>query len=238
VAARAATLLVVPAVAQALTLLVRVVAQALTPQAVALPVVPVVPPGLIAKQVVPDAVALPVVPVLPQGVALRIPVAAQAPILLAVALLIRVVPQAVALLAVALLVVALQAVALLIPVVPRVVHYRRCRLKSRRARGAEAARPRPSPLPHLRRTPSWRRAAYPRSRRRRTAGEGMPISSGIMFLMYRLERLAALVHIRQPLQHRGGLCGVSGEGDSRGIGVGLCRILHLNFRECPKGEVR
>jgi hypothetical protein len=28
-----------------------------------------------------------------------------------------------------------------------------------------------------------------------------------------------------------GLCGVPGEGDSRGIGVGLCRILDMNFRE-------
>jgi hypothetical protein len=28
-----------------------------------------------------------------------------------------------------------------------------------------------------------------------------------------------------------GLCGVSGEGDSRGIGTWLCRILHVNFRE-------
>ena len=28
-----------------------------------------------------------------------------------------------------------------------------------------------------------------------------------------------------------GLCGVSGVGDSRGMGVGLCRILDVNFRE-------
>jgi hypothetical protein len=28
-----------------------------------------------------------------------------------------------------------------------------------------------------------------------------------------------------------GPCGVSGGGDSRGIGSGLCRILDMNFRE-------
>jgi hypothetical protein len=32
----------------------------------------------------------------------------------------------------------------------------------------------------------------------------MPISSGIMFLMYRIGRLVALVYIRQPQQHWGG----------------------------------
>ena len=40
------------------------------------------------------------------------------------------------------------------------------------------------------------RARYPRS--------GMLILSGIMFLMYRTDRLVALVYIRQPLRHRGG----------------------------------
>ena len=38
----------------------------------------------------------------------------------------------------------------------------------------------------------------------RAAGKGMPISSGIMFLMYRIDRLVVLVYIRQPLRHRGG----------------------------------
>ena len=28
-----------------------------------------------------------------------------------------------------------------------------------------------------------------------------------------------------------GLCGVPGEGDSKGIGAGIFTILHLNFRE-------
>jgi hypothetical protein len=28
-----------------------------------------------------------------------------------------------------------------------------------------------------------------------------------------------------------GLCGVSGVGDSRGIGARVCEILHVNFRE-------
>jgi hypothetical protein len=28
-----------------------------------------------------------------------------------------------------------------------------------------------------------------------------------------------------------GLCGVPGEGDSKGIGAGICKILHPNFRE-------
>src|SRR5215208_1297057 len=37
----------------------------------------------------------------------------------------------------------------------------------------------------------------------------------------------------------GGLRGVPGQGDSKGIGAGICKILHLNFREflfrdCPK----
>src|SRR5918994_6359141 len=32
----------------------------------------------------------------------------------------------------------------------------------------------------------------------------MPTSSGIMFLMYKLDRLMVLVYIRQPHQHRGG----------------------------------
>jgi hypothetical protein len=28
-----------------------------------------------------------------------------------------------------------------------------------------------------------------------------------------------------------GLCGVPGEGDSKGIGAGICKILQVNFRE-------
>ena len=28
-----------------------------------------------------------------------------------------------------------------------------------------------------------------------------------------------------------GLCGVPGEGDSKGIGAGICKIVQMNFRE-------
>jgi hypothetical protein len=49
--------------------------------------------------------------------------------------------------------------------------------------------------------------------------------------MYRIDRLAALVYIRQPLQHRGGAMRGVWRGVFRGIGVGLSRILDVNFRE-------
>jgi hypothetical protein len=60
---------------------------------------------------------------------------------------------------------------------------------------------------------------------------GVPISPGIIFLMYRIDRLVVLVYIRQPLQHRGGAMRGVWRGVFRGIGVGLSRILDVNFRE-------
>jgi hypothetical protein len=47
-------------------------------------------------------------------------------------------------------------------------------------------------------------------------------------------RTSIILHIYPSvLQAQGGagLCAVPGMGDSRGIGVGLCRILDVNFRE-------
>jgi hypothetical protein len=46
--------------------------------------------------------------------------------------------------------------------------------------------------------------ASPHPHRARYPGIGMPISPGIMFLMYKFGRLVALVYIRQPKRHRGG----------------------------------
>src|SRR5215218_680237 len=68
------------------------------------------------------------------------------------------------------------------------------------------------------RTPSRRSSAQPRSGRPRTAGEGTPISSGIMFLMYSFGRLVALVYIRQPLRHRGGAQAIETPGRLGGGG--------------------
>jgi hypothetical protein len=69
----------------------------------------------------------------------------------------------------------------------------------------------------LRRTPFWRTSENPqkakftpretaslRPDRARCSGRGVPIASGIMFLMYSFGRLVALVYIRYALRHRDG----------------------------------
>jgi hypothetical protein len=65
----------------------------------------------------------------------------------------------------------------------------------------------PSTLGQLPRMPIPRtpeNSAEPRPDKPRCSKSGMLISPSIMFLMYKLCRLVALVYIRQPLRHREG----------------------------------
>jgi hypothetical protein len=70
----------------------------------------------------------------------------------------------------------------------------------------------------------------------RECGEGSLRPLGIMAtttLSLRSEGIQdrAYLYIGVTNSSGAGLCGVPGEGDFRGVGAGICRILHLNFRE-------
>jgi hypothetical protein len=85
--------------------------------------------------------------------------------------------------------------------------------------------------------------APPRPDPLRGCGQGSPRPSGIMTttnISLRSEGIQdrAYLSIGVTSGTRAGLCGVPGEGDSKGIGAGICKILQTNFRESQKGEVR